>query len=146
MRGFVETFRTHLKDAGAAHDDEVVWQLLRGLHILVFDFTATGSASEELAKERAARALHPEDSSRAGNLWYELVELSIEIAKAGGDRGRAELKTELGQACCRTEGVSDRAGEKGTGGRPAFLLGGIFRVSTKPGRCVPTNRAASLGL
>jgi len=27
--------------------------------ILVFDFTARGSASEELAKERALRALHP---------------------------------------------------------------------------------------
>jgi hypothetical protein len=74
MRSFVETFRADLKDAGAAHDDEAVWQLLRRLHILVFDFTATGSASEELAKERAARALHPEDSSRAGNLWHELVE------------------------------------------------------------------------
>ncbi|MGA3043454.1 MAG: hypothetical protein ABSF54_21980, partial [Bryobacteraceae bacterium] len=48
---------------------------LRRLHILVFDFTATGSASEELAKDRAARALHPVDTSRAGSLWDELVEL-----------------------------------------------------------------------
>ncbi len=104
MRSFVDTFRAHLEDAGAAHEDEAVWQLLRRLHILVFDFTATGSASEELAKERAARALHPEDTSRAGNLWDELVELSIEIAKAGGDRGRAELKTELAQKNFRLAG------------------------------------------
>jgi hypothetical protein len=75
MRSFVETFRTDLKDVGAAHDDEAVWQFLRRLHILVFDFTATGSASEELAKDRAARALHPVDTSRAGSLWDELVEL-----------------------------------------------------------------------
>ncbi|HEV2491946.1 MAG TPA: ATP-binding protein [Terriglobia bacterium] len=97
MRSFVETFRAHLKDAGAPHDDETVWQLLRRMDILVFDFTATGSAFEELAKERAARALHPEDTSRAGNFWDELVELAIEIAKAGGDRNRDALKTELAQ-------------------------------------------------
>ena len=56
MRSFVETFRVHLKQAGAPHDDHAVWALLRRMRILVFDFTATGSASEELAKERAARA------------------------------------------------------------------------------------------
>src|SRR5207249_3998132 len=47
--------------------------------------------------ERAARALYPEDTSRAGNLWDELVELAIEIAKAGGDRNRDALKIELAQ-------------------------------------------------
>lgn len=104
MRSFVETFRVHLKEAAAPHDDEAVWQLLRRMHILVFDFTATGSASEELAKERAARALHPEDTSRAGTLWDELVELSIEIAKSGGDRRREELKTELAQKGFRLAG------------------------------------------
>jgi hypothetical protein len=50
MRAFVGTFRSHLKDAGANQDDETVWQLLRRLRIFIFDFTATGSASEELAK------------------------------------------------------------------------------------------------
>ena len=97
MRSFVETFRAHLKEACAPHDDEAVWRLLRRMHILVFDFTSPGSASEDLAKERAARALHPEDTARAGNLWDELVELSIEIAKSGGDRKREELKAELAQ-------------------------------------------------
>jgi hypothetical protein len=97
MRSFVETFRTHLKDEGAPHDDEAVWQLLRRMQILVFDFAATGSASEELAKERAARALHADDAGRAGNLWSELVELSIAIAKSGGDRTSEALKEDLGQ-------------------------------------------------
>jgi hypothetical protein len=59
MRTFVNTFKSHLREEGAAHDDESVWQLLRRLQILVFDFTATGSNSEELAKERGIRALHP---------------------------------------------------------------------------------------
>ncbi|MCU1274991.1 MAG: hypothetical protein JWO48_2422, partial [Bryobacterales bacterium] len=95
MRGFVDTFRAHLKNGGAVHDDEAVWQLLRKLQILIFDFTATGSASVELAKERAVRALHPEEASRAGNLWDELTELTIKIATAGGDRKRDELRNEL---------------------------------------------------
>jgi hypothetical protein len=95
MRSFVDTFRSHLKDAGAADDDEHVWQLLQRLHILVFDFTAAGSASAELAKERAVRALLPEDAARGGNLWDELTEHAIQIAAAGGDRKRDELRAEL---------------------------------------------------
>jgi len=104
MRSFVETFRAHLKDEGAPHDDEAVWQLLRRMQILVFDFAATGSASEELAKERAARALHVDDAGRAGNLWSELVELSIAIAKSGGDRTPEALKQDLGQKGFRLAG------------------------------------------
>ena len=104
MRSFIETFTTHLKDEGAPHDDEAVWLILRRVHILVFDFTATGSASEELAKERAARALHADDAGRAGNLWSELVELSIAIAKSGGDRTPEALKADLGQKGFRLAG------------------------------------------
>jgi hypothetical protein len=40
MRTFVRTFKAHLRDAGARHDDEAAWGLLRRLQILVFDFTA----------------------------------------------------------------------------------------------------------
>ncbi|MGA8613392.1 MAG: hypothetical protein WB760_17160, partial [Xanthobacteraceae bacterium] len=46
MRRFVQTFRSNLRDAGVADDDETVWRLLGRLQILVFDFTAQGSASE----------------------------------------------------------------------------------------------------
>ena len=80
MRTFVRTFKAHLRDAGSPDDDETVWRLLRKLQILVFDFTAQGSASEELAKERAVRALHPDDALRAGNLWKTLVELALQVA------------------------------------------------------------------
>src|SRR5208283_1830942 len=68
MRRFVNTFNSHLREYDAAHDDESVWRLLRRLQILVFDFTAKGSISEELAKERAVRALHPDDASHADGL------------------------------------------------------------------------------
>jgi hypothetical protein len=95
MRTFVKTFREHLQNAGASHDEETVWRLLRRLQILVFDFTGIGSASEQLAKERAVRALHPDDTPRAGELWKILIELSIKIASSGGDRTRNELIADL---------------------------------------------------
>jgi hypothetical protein len=72
MRSFVNTFRAHLEGAGAPHDDESVWRLLCRLQILPFDFTATGSAASELAKERATRALHPDDAPRAGDMVVEI--------------------------------------------------------------------------
>ena len=95
MRTFVRTFKSHLHDAGSPDDDETVWRLLRRLQILVFDFTAQGSASEELAKERAIRALHVDDTMRAGNLWTTLVELALQVAASGGDRTRDRLIEDL---------------------------------------------------
>ena len=58
MRTFVETFRTRLGEVGAINDEDAVWRLLQRIQILVFDFTADGSASADLALERAVRALH----------------------------------------------------------------------------------------
>jgi len=101
MRTFVNTFRSHLREAGAAHDDETVWRLLRRLQIFVFDFTATGSIGEELAQERAVRALHPDDASRAGELWTVLTELAIKISASGGDRSRDRLIEDLRQKSFR---------------------------------------------
>jgi len=95
MRTFVRTFKTHIGDAGARHDDEAIWGLLRRLQILVFDFTARGSVSEELAKERATRALYSEDALHAGTLWTTLVELALQIAASGGDRTRDGLVDDL---------------------------------------------------
>jgi len=101
MRSFVNTFTTHLQEAGAPYDDETVWRLLSRLQILPFDFTATGSAAAELAKERATRALHPDDAPRAGDLWKALTELSIEIASSGGDITRDRLVEKLRQTSFR---------------------------------------------
>jgi hypothetical protein len=104
MRAFVTTFRSHLRDAGAPHDDETVWGLLRRMRIFVFDFTASGSVSEELAKEHAVRALHPDDTPRAGELWSVLSELAIEIAAVGGDRTRELLRVDLRQKAFKLAG------------------------------------------
>jgi hypothetical protein len=101
MRTFVQTFRTHLQEFGAAYDDEAVWRLLSRLQILPFDFAAIGSAAAELAKERATRALHPEETTRAGDLWNALTELAIETAAAGGDITRERLVEKLRQSSFR---------------------------------------------
>jgi len=95
MRTFVQTFRDHLRDAGASHDDETVWKTLARLQILVFDFTAAGSATEELARDRAAQVLPPEDRAKAASLWSTLTDLALEVAANGGDRDRARLVADL---------------------------------------------------
>jgi hypothetical protein len=52
MRAFVGTLRDHLRHAGAPHDGETVWKVLRRLQILIFDYTVVGSAAEELSRPR----------------------------------------------------------------------------------------------
>ncbi len=95
MRTFVNTFRQNLADAGGSSDDESVWRLLRRMQILVYDFTATGSASIELMQERAIRALHPSHADQAGKLWTTLTDLALQVALNGGERSRDFLIDEL---------------------------------------------------
>lgn len=97
MRAFVKTFKSHLRDEGSPDDNETVWLLLRRLQILTFDFTAPGSASHDLALERAVRVLHTDDGSRAGTFWVSLIELVIDVAKGGGDRTRETALQALAQ-------------------------------------------------
>ena len=104
MRTFVSTFRAHLRNSRVPSDDDSVWRLLRRMHILVFDFTAQGSASEDLARERAVRALHADDSARAGGLWSSLIELALRSAASGGECKRGDLITELGSQGFRLSG------------------------------------------
>ena len=95
MRSFVSTFRNNLKAAGAADDDETIWKVLRRFHILVFDFTASDSASAELMHERALRALQSVGIDEARNLWSRLTELSLQIAIHAGHRTRHSLMVDL---------------------------------------------------
>lgn len=95
MRRFVQTFKSILREAGSSYDDETAWRLLGRLQILAFDFTAQGSACEALAKERAAHALHPDETQQAGVLWTTLIELTMQIAVSGGDRTRDHLIEDL---------------------------------------------------
>jgi hypothetical protein len=104
MRSFVETFRSHLKIFGSASDDETVWRLLSKLQILIFDFTAEGSASADLAKERAVRALHPDETFKGGALWSALIELTIRIASVGGESTVTDLTNEMTSQSFRLAG------------------------------------------
>ncbi len=105
MRSFVNTFKSNLRDAGGVDDDEITWKLLRRLQILIFDFTSAGSASEDLAKERAARVLHPDQISRAGDFWRNLIEFAINTDKDAGDRDLAGLMKDLDQQNYRLSGT-----------------------------------------
>jgi hypothetical protein len=95
MRTFVQMLRDDLRDAGAPHDDETVWKTLARLQILIFDFTNNGSATEELARDRAVHVLPPEDRAKAASLWSTLTDLALEVAANGGDRDRARLIADL---------------------------------------------------
>jgi len=104
MRTFVSTFKDNLHAAGSPIDDVTVWQLLKRLQILNFDFTSEGSAQVDLAKERASRILHLDQNSRAGALWSALVQQAIDIAKDGGDRNSTRLREDLHQLGYQLEG------------------------------------------
>ena len=104
MRTFVETFRTRLGEVGAINDEDAVWRLLQRIQILVFDFTADGSASAYLALERAVRALHSNDASQARLLWSVLIERALDVAASGGARTRLQLQEELRERAFRLTG------------------------------------------
>jgi hypothetical protein len=109
-RSFVATFHSHLKEAGALHDDETVWKVLRRLHILTFDFTAPESSAQELAQERCARALEPGEAGRAADLWKLLTEIVTEAASSAGDRDRPQLLEDLQKSSFRLAPASSNAG------------------------------------
>ncbi|MDO8272671.1 MAG: ATP-binding protein [Gammaproteobacteria bacterium] len=95
MRTFVLTLQAHLKEEGVPHDDGATWRILGRLQILTFDFTAPGSSSTDLVRERALRTLHADDASRVDAFWGSLVDLALTIAQSGGDKNRSTLLESL---------------------------------------------------
>ncbi|MFN4235864.1 MAG: hypothetical protein ACK4FZ_01265 [Vogesella sp.] len=95
MREFVAAFRGHMRTAGATYDDEAVWQLLSHFQVLAFDFEQPGSICAQLARERCALQLAPQDAGRAGELWDSLQQIALQVDAAGGDLDAAELRDRL---------------------------------------------------
>lgn len=95
MRDFLDVFRTNLVLANAPTDDETVWQLLRRLQILVFDFESPGSDYEHRVRERARWTLAPDQADRAGELWPVLVDYVGSSTRAAGAKDRPTLVTAL---------------------------------------------------
>ena len=71
---------------------------------MIFDYTAVGSAAEELSRERVVRVLPPEDVANVSSLWGVLTNLSEEIAADGGDRDRTRLLADLANKSIRVAG------------------------------------------
>lgn len=107
MRKFVDTFRTNLLDAGIADDDDAMWRLIKRFLILEFDFESSAPLARSLGLFVARQILAPGDAPRAESLWSNLIEISLERAKAGGFLERAELRELLADRGFRFAGDRD---------------------------------------
>lgn len=94
-REFVAAFRGHMRTAGAAHNDAGVWRLLSRFQVLAFDFEQPGSICAQLARERCALQLAPQDAARSGELWDTLQQIALQVDAAGGDLDAAALHQRL---------------------------------------------------
>ncbi|WP_206419694.1 ATP-binding protein [Minwuia thermotolerans] len=97
MRGFATALKSQLEAAGDYADDRTVWQFLRRLTILVFDFGSEGSASEELSIERAVRVLQGGNEREARKLWDTLQAIASDGATTARALDRAALVDQLAQ-------------------------------------------------
>lgn len=95
MRTFVNTFKRRIIEAGGTDDNETIWQLLRKLTILVFDFNTPGSNSEQSAINQAFNILHRDQKSQARSFWEVLIILTSNAAAVGGSYTRLTLLEEL---------------------------------------------------
>jgi hypothetical protein len=95
MRDFVAALRGHMAAAGAPHEDAEVWSLLSRFQVLAFDCEQVGSICVQLARERCAMLLHPQETGRASELWDTLQQLALETDAKGGDLDSSTLVNRL---------------------------------------------------
>ena len=127
QRKFVETIRKILDEhSGSPIDDERLWQFLRALRILHFDFqTEASSRDAELAIDRIHRALKPEKRGQAINIWNHLITRAGNTAPVGGGDTRATLLASM---------IAE--------GLPTIASGSLWRDIQKVGR--ESERALSM--
>src|SRR3546814_16506890 len=99
MRKFAGTFRANLVAAGVADDADAIWRFVRRFLILEFDFESSAPLARTHGLFVARLILAPRDAPRAEALWSNMIELSLERAKAGRSEERRE-----GQECVSTCG------------------------------------------
>ena len=104
MRKFAGTFRANLVAAGVADDDNAIWRFVRRFLILEFDFESSAPLARTHGLVVARQILAPGDTPRAEALWSNLIEISLERAKAGGFVERAELRGLLSDRGFRLSG------------------------------------------
>ena len=107
MRDFVETTRANLVAGGIADVNEAIWQRLRRMLILEFDFEASAPVTRIYGQALARQALAAEDLGRADALWSRLVDLSIKTGTTGGEIDGAALRFNVAEAGLRLAGERD---------------------------------------
>lgn len=107
MRKFADTFRANLVAVGVADDDDAIWRFVRRFLILEFDFESSAPLARTHGLFVARQILAPGDAPRAEALWSNLIEISLERAKAGGFVERAELRGLLADRGFRFAGDRD---------------------------------------
>lgn len=107
MRKFASTFRANLVAAGVADDDDAIWRFVRRFLILEFDFESSAPLARTHGLFVARQILASEDAPRAEAMWSNLIEISLERAKAGGFAERAELRGLLADRGFRFAGDRD---------------------------------------
>src|SRR3546814_10408304 len=98
MRKFAGTFRANLVAAGVADDADAIWRFVRRFLILEFDFESSAPLARTHGLFVARLILAPRDAPRAEALWSNLIEISLERAKAGGFVERVELRRLLSRS------------------------------------------------
>ena len=96
LRDIVDIFRSILgREIGKSPSDEDIHRLLRHFTILRFDLLHEGARDEASAIEALRPNLHPDDASKADDLWYRLRVIAHEAAGHAGDFTRNTLLQHL---------------------------------------------------
>lgn len=95
MKSFVSTFRKHLSEFGAKHENIDVWRVLKRFQILVFDFSKENGAEDYWAIDRAKGLLVEQERDRASSLWSSIITIGLATDTDGGDCNRTQLLNKL---------------------------------------------------
>ena len=97
LRETVRIFRTILNETtGDPVPEESVYRLLRHFTMLRFDLLHEGARDEATTAETLRPGLHPDDASKADDLWYRLKVIAQQAAGRAGDFTRSTLLEHLG--------------------------------------------------
>lgn len=96
QRNFVQLIRTKLDSyLGNSVSDDDLWNFLRSMVILHFDFQQEGSRDRTYAVEVLSYLLPPEQKNQAANLFTKLGEYAAEGNRTAGSLNAEQLRQEL---------------------------------------------------
>lgn len=95
MRDFVTTTRAHLIAGGVADEVEAIWQRLRRILIIEFDFEGSAPMARAYGLALGRQALAADETDRAEALWSRLVDLSVKTGTTGGEINGQAVKANI---------------------------------------------------